>query len=592
MLGGMDHDADEWVDVAADADITMERPSVVRLGTQQLALLRDEQGRLHALDNRCPHEGYPLVQGQLRGCTLTCAWHNFKFDVRDGRCLKGDEAVVVYPIRVRDGRVQVDPRIPEDEGAVDRELARLHEGLLERKLGQVARQLVRLLDRGVRPERLAVEAARFDAIRAEWGTTHALAVAADVLPYLPRYEAHDAALPLMQAFDMASESHVRRPVREQPEPVDPGDDPVEAGRRLRVLVEQEQGAEAEALLRGALARGWGRAELEPWLYGPCCDHFLSFGHPLIYQTKVFDLLEATGWEHASVLLPAHLFGIVNGTREDTLPRWKAFVRRLEAVEPRLEPWRAAVDVRGTVAQLSEADRQEWWRAWVQGDREVAFDAVSAALEAGRSPTAIADLIGAAAATRLLRFDLGHQADPTVQEGWLDVTHTMTFAAAVHHAVDRYPDPTGLRCLFHAARFVNNAHALDGASSPERPAASRSPATVEAIEQAVFGRDEEAAVALTARYLDDHGPDEALGHALADLPLRDLYTRPIIVSHAIKTGRVAFELAGRLHGTPWAHDPILAFVRFAAAPLRERPVGQLVHEARRLVVDGKVPHTLT
>jgi len=591
-------DAEGWIDAGADDEITVDHPVVVKQGRRQLAVLRDARGRLFALDNRCPHEGYPLVQGQLRDCTLTCAWHNFKFDLRDGRCLKGDEAVAVYPVRVRAGRVEIDARPRADEGAVERGLARLHEGLLERRVGQVARQLVRLLERGMEPSRLAVEAARFDAARGEWGLSHAMAVATDVLPTLSRYPGEAAALPLVQAFDLASEANVRRPVRPRAEPVDPGDDPVEAGRRLRALVEGEHAEPAEALLRGALARGWGRAELEPWLYGPCCDHFLSFGHPMIYQTKVFDLLEATGWAHAEVLLPGHLWGIVNATREDALPRWKAFGQRLAACEDRLPGWRAAVAPRGSAAEVPAGVREGWWRAWVEGDREAAFDAVIDALEGGTAPGAIADVVAAAAAARLLRFEMAHDLDPAVQEGWLDVTHPMTFAAAVHHAVDRYRDPSGLRPLFHAARFVNNARSLDASSQPETSAASSSVSVggaaveVPEIVRAIEARDPVRAVELTARYLAERGPDDALRHALADLPLRDLYTRPIIVAHAIKTGRVAFELAARLRGTPWVHDPVLAFVRFAAAPIRERPVAQLVHEARRLVVDGKVPRALT
>jgi len=581
-----------WVDVAAEAEITPSQPAVLRMGRLQLAVLRNEEGELWAVDNRCPHEGYPLAEGQLRGCTLTCAWHNFKFDLRDGRCLKGDEAVAVFPVRVVDGRVQVDPRPPRDDGAIDRGLARLREGMLERKLGQLARDATRLLALGVPPQRIAVEAARFDAERAEYGSTHALAVANDVLPLCSRHTGTGAALPLMQVLDLASESNVRRPVRPLAEPVDPGADPVAAGRRLRELVEREDGEGAEALLRGALARGFGRAELEPWLYGPCCDHFLSFGHPVIYQVKLFDLLDAAGWEHAQVLLPAHLRGIVDATREDTLPRWQAFTRRLTACEGALAAWWAAAPAGGTAAELPPERRASWWSALVDGDRDAAFDAVQEALDAAVAPTAIADVIAAAATARLLRFDLAIDADDTVQDGWLEVTHTLTFAAAVHAAVQRYRDPTALRLLFYAARFVNNARTLDADPVPPLPVASGEAGSLAKITEAIAARDPASAVARTAAYLAAYGPNAALRHACEDLPLRDLYTRPLIVAHAIKTGRVAFEVAARLRGTPWADLPILAFVRFAAAPLRERPVGRLVHEAERLVVEGKVPRTLT
>lgn len=586
---------DAWVDVAADVEITVSQPAVLRLGRRQLAIVRNDEGELWALDNRCPHEGYPLAQGQLRGCTLTCAWHNFKFDLRDGRCLKGDEAVAVFPVRVVDGRVQVDPREAQDDGAVARGLARLQEGLLERKLGQLAREVTRLLVLGVPPQQIVAVGACFDAERAEYGCTHALPVAADVLPLLSRYPDTLATLPIMQVLDLASESSVRRPKRSLAEPIDPGDDPAAAGRRLRALVEQEDAATAEGLLRGALARGWGRAELEPWLYGPCCDHLLSFGHPLIYQVKIFDLLDAVGWEHAAVLLPAHLFGIVNATREDTLPRWKAFRARLEACEGDLARWRASVPSFGTAAALEPARRERWWSALVDGDRDQAFDAVREALELGTAPTAIADVIAAAAAARLLRLDIGIDLDPTVQEGWLDVTHALTYAAAVHEAVQRYGDPSGLRLLFYAARFVNNARSLDGETSPApapAPGQLDPEASLRAIVAAIVARDPACAVRHTALHLATHGPTDAFRRAAEDLPLRDLYTRPIIVAHVIKVARVAFEVAARLQGTPWAELPLLALVRFAAAPQHERPIARLVHEAQRLVVDGKVPRTLT
>ncbi|MCH9686746.1 MAG: Rieske 2Fe-2S domain-containing protein [Deltaproteobacteria bacterium] len=585
-------DEQPWVDVAADDEITPSSPCVVRLGRLQLAVLRDDDGHLHALNNRCPHEGYPLAQGYVRGCTLTCAWHNFKFDLRDGQCLMGDEPVGVFPVRVCDGRVQVDPREPADEGAVERGMARLGSALLERKLGQIARETVRLLELGVAPERLAIEAARFDAVHADYGSTHALPVATDILGYLPRYPGPSAALPLMQAFDLASEPNVRRPSRPLAEPEDPGDDPVAAGDRLRLRVRDEDGAGAEALLRGALARGWSRAQIEPWLLAPCFDHFLSFGHPLIYTIKTFDLLERVGWEHAEVVLPALLCRTVSATREDTLPRWRSFVAKQAAVEPKVSAWWATTPTTRTVAAMVPEQREAWWSALVQGHRDEAFDAIAQMLDHGCAPAAIADLVGAAAAARLLRLQLDHDGDDTVQEGWLDVTHTMTFADAVHHAVERTTDPTALRLLFQSARFVNNARTLDGPDATAQLLPSPAPTSVEAIRDSILGRRPHDAVAQVTRYLIDHGADDALAAMCSDLPLQDVYTRPIVIAHAIKTGRVAFELAARLQGTPWAHLPIAAFVRFAAAAPRERSVARLVHEAERLVVEGKVPRTLT
>ena len=65
------------------------------------------EGKAHALANTCPHEGNPLVEGDLLGPTLTCAYHNWRFDLETGACLFGDEPARVYPAEVRDGEIWI-----------------------------------------------------------------------------------------------------------------------------------------------------------------------------------------------------------------------------------------------------------------------------------------------------------------------------------------------------------------------------------------------------------------------------------------------------------------------------------------------------
>lgn len=64
-------------------------------------------GTVYALDNRCPHEGNPLVEGELLGPTLTCAYHGWRFDLETGACLHGDEPLRRYPGEVRDGEIVI-----------------------------------------------------------------------------------------------------------------------------------------------------------------------------------------------------------------------------------------------------------------------------------------------------------------------------------------------------------------------------------------------------------------------------------------------------------------------------------------------------
>ena len=42
-------------------------------------------GAIHAIDGICPHQGGPLAEGMRRGPIVTCPWHGWQFDVRDGQ---------------------------------------------------------------------------------------------------------------------------------------------------------------------------------------------------------------------------------------------------------------------------------------------------------------------------------------------------------------------------------------------------------------------------------------------------------------------------------------------------------------------------
>src|SRR3981081_3819215 len=56
---------------------------VVR-GPHRPILLVYDPGRIFALDNRCPHMGFPLERGSVEDGILTCHWHHARFDLESG----------------------------------------------------------------------------------------------------------------------------------------------------------------------------------------------------------------------------------------------------------------------------------------------------------------------------------------------------------------------------------------------------------------------------------------------------------------------------------------------------------------------------
>ena len=49
-----------------------------------IVALFNVDGEVFALDGVCPHQGGPLGKGALQGCIVTCPWHGWQFDVRNG----------------------------------------------------------------------------------------------------------------------------------------------------------------------------------------------------------------------------------------------------------------------------------------------------------------------------------------------------------------------------------------------------------------------------------------------------------------------------------------------------------------------------
>src|SRR6476620_7856757 len=74
---------------------------LVKVDGRRLCVVHTSSG-VHALDNACPHEGYGLTTGELDGELLTCAWHNWKFRVSDGRCVLGEEDVRTHVVDIAD----------------------------------------------------------------------------------------------------------------------------------------------------------------------------------------------------------------------------------------------------------------------------------------------------------------------------------------------------------------------------------------------------------------------------------------------------------------------------------------------------------
>ena len=85
--------------LTAHADVLAGGRAVVDAGDREIVVL-EVDGAFHAFDNACPHQGNPLVDGEVLGDVLECAYHGWRFDLATGACLVGDESARRYPVEL------------------------------------------------------------------------------------------------------------------------------------------------------------------------------------------------------------------------------------------------------------------------------------------------------------------------------------------------------------------------------------------------------------------------------------------------------------------------------------------------------------
>lgn len=67
------------------------------------------EGKVYAVDNQCPHMGFPLDCGSVQDGVLTCHWHHARFDLSSGGTFdQWADELRVYPVEIRGVDIWVD----------------------------------------------------------------------------------------------------------------------------------------------------------------------------------------------------------------------------------------------------------------------------------------------------------------------------------------------------------------------------------------------------------------------------------------------------------------------------------------------------
>lgn len=98
---------DHYVRAASVADVQAAGSLLVNLEKHAIALFYSGN-RVYAIDNRCPHMGFPLHGSTCKDGIVTCPWHYARFDLGSGGTFDSwADDVRAFPVEIQNGEVWV-----------------------------------------------------------------------------------------------------------------------------------------------------------------------------------------------------------------------------------------------------------------------------------------------------------------------------------------------------------------------------------------------------------------------------------------------------------------------------------------------------
>ena len=420
-----------WIQTVPMEELEKKGRVVVRNGARQFALMK-MNGRVFALDNRCPHEGYPLSEGtvSIQDCVLTCNWHNWKFSLNTGENISGEDNVTVYETKQESGKVWIHvPELPKDV-LLDRSIRQLKKAFENQSYDRMVRELARMHFHQLDPLCAVRKGMEWSWQKLEYGMDHAYAVTADWLVFYGEFKEIDKRLIcLSESLDYLAETSLRQ--REFSYTTNQMDFTTDA---FLQAIEKEDEETAIAMVNGALADGLHFSDMEESFTQAALLHYQDFGHSLIYVSKISRLIDSLGLDMEAFLLPSLVRSICSAAREDLLPEF----RKLQG-SAGVPPQRSA----GVPPALGAADVSSALNSNELFGKSVDF-CLNWVVEKSKehSPEEIYDALLQANAKNLLHFDMSFQFNyentVSANVGWLDFTHGLTFANAVRLQCTKFP----------------------------------------------------------------------------------------------------------------------------------------------------------
>ena len=550
--------------------------TVVTGGGHAIAVFHHD-GEVHAVDNRCPHMGFPLDRGSVSDGILTCHWHHARFDLSSGGTFNPfADDVRSFPVSVVDGEVWIDPEpLPRDEG--QHWGRRLEDGLEHNIRLVIAKSVLGLQGAGADYREPLLVGARFGTTYSAGGWGAAMSILTCTANILPHLHDEDRPRALYQGLRHLARECAGKAPRFQVDPLPTGETRPEVfARWFRNFIDVRDDEGAERCLATAIEIGMPRDQISGMIFAAATDHiYIDAGHVVDFANKAFDLLDHLGWEEAGQVLPSLVHGMARARRSQELSQWRQPLDLPSMV------WQA----RSELPSLLEQGRGRAW-TWDGADSlaesmlgdspgEI-IESIKRAVASGATAEQLGGAVAHAAFLRMAHFHLSNEF-----RDWDTVHNTLTAANALHQALRRCPTPELLRGVFDVAmsiyldRFLNmppqripeaTGNGVHGAEQLER------------LLELVDSRQqvEESAQTVSA-YLSGGEPTSDLMATLGRMMLREDAD-----FHSFQIVDAAFRQFESRRGTESGRHVLIGLVRFLAAHSpTPRAEGQTYQIALRL-----------
>ncbi|UOF92543.1 nitrite reductase small subunit NirD [Fodinisporobacter ferrooxydans] len=105
---------------------------VIQVFGHEIALFRLGNGKIRAVENRCPHKGGPLAEGIVSGDYVFCPLHDWKICLADGNVQSPDTGCVkTFQTEIEENRIYI--MIEPQEQGERRESLVPEQGLVNQK---------------------------------------------------------------------------------------------------------------------------------------------------------------------------------------------------------------------------------------------------------------------------------------------------------------------------------------------------------------------------------------------------------------------------------------------------------------------------